>query len=294
MTDRVEMPEQPRAHQRSGPCIVAGQPAVHLRAPDGAQATVLLHGGHLVSWIPAGSEEQLYLSPTAVYDGQTAVRGGVPVIFPQFGRQGTLPKHGFARERAWQLEEVKVRGDHAFAVLTLTDDDATRAIWPHAFTLELTVSVDGPRLEMELAVTNNGQAPFEFQAALHTYLATADVRRAQLEGLIGQNYQDMVADQPRQQWIDVVTIAQEIDRIYWQPPQELTLREAGRRVLVQRQGFEDVVLWNPGPEQAALMPDLPDDDWLQMLCVEPAQIGNPVRLAPGQDWAAMQTLVVAT
>jgi glucose-6-phosphate 1-epimerase len=40
-----------------------GQPALHLRAPDGAQATVLLHGGHLVSWVPAGGEEQLYLSP---------------------------------------------------------------------------------------------------------------------------------------------------------------------------------------------------------------------------------------
>ena len=32
-----------------------GHPAVALRAPDGARATVLLHGGHLVSWIPAGS-----------------------------------------------------------------------------------------------------------------------------------------------------------------------------------------------------------------------------------------------
>jgi glucose-6-phosphate 1-epimerase len=40
----------------------------------------------------------------------------------------------------------------------------------------------------------------------------------------------------------------------------------------------------PVPELA----DLPDDDWLQMLCVEAAQIGRPVTLAPGQDWVARQ------
>ena len=38
-----------------------GQPAMRLRAPDGAEATVLLHGGHIVSWIPAGDVERLYL-----------------------------------------------------------------------------------------------------------------------------------------------------------------------------------------------------------------------------------------
>ena len=45
------------------PLTVLGQPAMRLRAPDGAEATVLLHGGHIVSWIPAGDQERLYLSP---------------------------------------------------------------------------------------------------------------------------------------------------------------------------------------------------------------------------------------
>jgi glucose-6-phosphate 1-epimerase len=186
-----------------------------------------------------------------------------------------------------------VRGEHAFAVLTLEDDAETRALWPHAFTLELTVSVDSRRLDMELAVVNRGDTPFDFQAALHTYFATGDVRRLQLEGLIGQNYQDTVLDQPRQQWIDVVTVAQELDRIYWQPPTALTLREIGRKLEFTRQGFEDLVVWNPGPERCAAIADLPDDAWLQFLCVEAAQIGNPVPLAPGEEWAAMQTLVAA-
>ena len=187
----------PRASQPTGACLFDGQPAVHLRSPAGAQATVLLHGAHVVSWIPALGEEQLYLSPTSALGGTAAVRGGVPVIFPQFNQQGPLPKHGFARNRAWALQEATVRGEHAFAVLRLDADEATRAIWPHGFALEMTVSVDARRLEMELAVINTGDSTIDFQAALHTYLRCGDVGRAQLEGLQGVNYQDAVLDQPR-------------------------------------------------------------------------------------------------
>lgn len=282
----------PHAARPTGPCLFAGQPAVHLRAPDGAQATVLLHGGQVVSWLPALGEEQLYLSPASAFGGTAAVRGGVPVIFPQFNQQGPLPKHGFARHRAWTLQEALVRGDHAFAVLRLDADDATRAIWPQPFALEMTVSVDGPRLEMELAVINTGDHAIDFQAALHTYLRCADVRQAQLEGLMNVNYQDAVLDQPRQQWVDVVTVAQELDRIYWDAPRTLLLREAGRKLHILSSGFEDTVVWNPGPDKCAALADMPDDDWLTMLCVEAAQIGNPVRLAPGEEWTGMQTLVL--
>lgn len=287
--------ELPRASRPTGPCEFQGQPAVHLRAPDGAQATVLLHGGQVVSWIPAGAEEQLFLSPSSSFGGGAAVRGGVPVIFPQFNLRGDLPvKHGFARNRAWTLDQAQVRGGHAFAVLRLEDDAATRALWPHAFTLELTVSVDAGRLDMELAVLNRGDQPFDCSVALHTYLAVADVRRAQLEGLIGQNYLDAVSGETREQWIDVVTVAQELDRIYWHAPDELLLREPGRRLTIASQGFEDVVVWNPGPLLCTKLPDMPIDGWLNMLCVEAAQIGAPIHLAPGDEWAGMQTLILTS
>ena len=146
----------------------AGQPAVALQSPDGARATVLLHGAHLVSWIPAGGEEQLYLSPTSRYGAGQSVRGGVPVIFPQFAARGPLPRHGLVRTRAWELEEAIVRGRHAQAVLRLRADDETRRHWPHAFEAEITVSVAGRQVDIELAVTNTGETAFEFTAALHT------------------------------------------------------------------------------------------------------------------------------
>ena len=270
------------------PTTVLGQPAMWLRAPDGAEATVLLHGGQLVSWIPAGDQERLYLSPLAMAGGSNAVRGGIPVCFPQFAKRGPLPQHGFVRNRAWSWAEGDQRGDVMIGVLKLSDDAATRAIWPHAFEAELSFSLSGLQLDVELAVINTGDTPFDFTAALHTYLKVDDVRRARLGGLYGVKYVDSLSGAEQPQEMDPFSFAGEIDRIYLDAKGPLNLATAMGRMTISRDGFDDVVVWNPGPAKAAAMADLPDDGWLQMLCVEAATIGRPVTLSPGQDWVARQ------
>lgn len=269
---------------------VLGQPAMRLRAPDGAEATVLLHGAHLVSWIPAGDQERLYLSPQSVAGEGQAVRGGVPVVFPQFARRGPLPAHGIARYRGWQWVEGGVRAGAATGVLRLVANDATRAIWPHDFEAELSFSLSGLQLDIELAVLNTGSAPFDFCAALHTYLAVDDVRRARLGGLWGTAYFDSVQQAPHRQEIDPQGFAGEIDRIYWKTPGPLWLASALGRMTIGQEGFADTVVWNPGPERAAALADLPDADWTRFVCVEAAQIGEPVQLAPGEEWVGRQRL----
>ena len=268
-----------------------GHPAVALQAADGARATVLLHGGHLVSWIPAGGQEQLYVSPTSRYGDGEAVRGGVPVIFPQFSTRGTLPRHGLVRTRAWEFVDMPSHGAHAQAVLRFVADDATRALWPHEFEAEITVSLVGQQLDVEFAVTNTGDTDFEFTVALHTYLRTNDVLKAQLEGLQGVKYEDNTTGQWQQQWGDITQVVGEVDRLYHDAPGTLTLREMGRKLAIVHADFTDVVVWNPGPEKAAQLNDLPDDDWQKMLCVEAARVIDPVTLAPGEEWAGMQTLI---
>ena len=270
---------------------VLGQPAMWLRAPDGAQATVLLHGAHIVSWIPAGDQERLYLSPLAKAGPGQAVRGGIPVVFPQFEQRGPLPRHGLARTRSWQWVEGQARDGAVLGVLRLTSDAQTRAIWPHEFELELTLSVRGLELDIELAVTNSGQSSFPFTAALHTYLLCDDVRRAKLAGLYDVEYVDSLTGLTQRQEIDPFSFAGEIDRLYVDAPSPQSLATAMGRMQLQREGFPDVVVWNPGPLKAAALLDLPDDDWLRMLCIEAACIHQPVLLAPGQDWAARQSLV---
>jgi glucose-6-phosphate 1-epimerase len=268
-----------------------GHPAVALQSSDGARATVLLHGGHLVSWIPAGGEEQLYVSPTSRYGEGQAVRGGVPVIFPQFAERGPLPRHGLLRTRGWQLADTTSHGSHAQAVLRFVADDATRAIWPHQFEAEITVSIVGRQLDVEFAVTNAGDAGFEFAVALHSYLRTNDVLKAQLEGLQGVRYEDNTTGQWQQQWGDVTQVVGEIDRLYHDAAGPLTLRELGRKVAIARSDFTDVVVWNPGPVKAAQLSDMPADDWQKMLAVEAARVIDPVTLPPGEEWAGMQTFI---
>lgn len=267
-----------------------GQPALCLKAPDGAQATVLVHGAHVVSWIPAGGEEQLYLSPTSKYGVGASVRGGVPVIFPQFNQRGPLPRHGLVRTRSWEPSEQVLRDGHAIGVMRFTDDMATRAHWPQGFEAELTVSVAGRQLDIELAIVNTGDTSFSFMAALHTYLRCHDAMKIQLEGLQNCDYEDALLGQSGRQWGDVLTLAGPIDRVYHAVPHALTLREIGRRTSIAMTGFDDVVVWNPGVEGAAALADMPDEDWQHMLCVEAARIREPVILAPGSDWAGLQSL----
>jgi len=278
-----------------------GMDALELRSPDGASATLLLHGAHLVSWVPAGAGEQLYVSPRSSYASGQAVRGGIPVCFPQFAERGPLPKHGFARTRPWQLVMAERGEDDALAVLRLSDDAGTRLIWPHAFEAELSVRLTARSLEIELACENKGEQTFSFTAALHSYLRVQDLADASLIGLGGLHYWDSVDQVERQQRSDMLLPgspgAEDLDRIYHQLKQDLTLREQGddgktRELLIRQQGFEDAVVWNPGAAKCAALADMPPDGYRQMLCVEAAAVEHPLLLEPGQSWIGMQSLTL--
>ena len=272
-----------------------GLDVVELTAPDGARAIVALHGAQVLSWTPAaGGEEQLYLSPRSGFATGQAIRGGVPVCFPQFSDRGPLPKHGFARTRPWQLVSAEQGADDALAVLRLSDDAATRLLWPHAFEAELSVRIAGQTLELELACENRGEEAFEFTAALHSYLRVADIDEASVQGLAGLNYWDSAAKLEQQQRVNLLLPAGELDRIYFGVPGDLLLKDDGERQLtVRHQGFADAVVWNPGAEKCAQLPDMPPEGYRQMLCIEAASIGQPVRLAPGESWAGLQSLTRA-
>ncbi|MFT7722822.1 MAG: D-hexose-6-phosphate mutarotase [Roseateles sp.] len=275
-----------------------GLDAVELTAPDGATATLSRHGGHLLSWRPAGAPEQLYLSPRSEYLAGKAIRGGVPVCFPQFAERGPLAKHGFARTLPWELASQEQGRDDALAVLRLRDGEATRAAWPHAFELELSVRVGGRTLDIELACENLGDAPLQFTAALHTYLRVADLDAVSVQGLSGLRYFDSVKQADALQRMDLLLTGEngvlDLDRIYFGVKERpLLVAEDRRQLIVRQQGFDDTVVWNPGPERCARLADMPPDGWSEMLCVEAACIGRPVELQAGEAWVGRQSLELA-
>jgi len=87
--------------------VFAGLPATELQLSCGDRLVVAQHGAHVLSWMAAG-RERLYLSPKSIMDGQAAIRGGIPVCFPQFNMRGELPKHGFARHLPWTVSPARL------------------------------------------------------------------------------------------------------------------------------------------------------------------------------------------
>src|SRR5678816_82938 len=72
-----------------------GLPMVAVTATDGARFEAYLHGAHVTSWRTAGDgDERLFVSSEAHFEDGAAIRGGIPVCFPQFADQGPLPMHG--------------------------------------------------------------------------------------------------------------------------------------------------------------------------------------------------------
>lgn len=269
-----------------------GQPALRLATPDGASAVVSLCGAQVLSWIPAAGEERLYLSPEAVLDGSAPIRGGVPVCFPQFAGLGALPKHGFLRTARWEAADQRCGDAYAIATFRITDSAETRALWPHPFAAELTVAIDGDRLDIEFEVENPSDAPFSFTAALHTYLRVREVELARLEGLHGTEYRDSAnGDRVVLERGEAVIVEAETDRIYRNATRPLLLRDGGRSVAIQAQGFPDVVVWNPWETRCAQLSDMPAKGFRHMLCVEAAAVHTPIELAPGANWFGRQTLV---
>jgi len=266
-------------------------PAVTIRAADGAQATVTLYGGHLVAWQTSDGQERLFCSRDSALDGSRAIRGGVPVIFPQFGARGTGMRHGFARVATWQLESTGDADGAAHAVFTLQHTDLPDAIattWPWAFTLRLRVAVKAQALELSLSVHNTGEQAFPFSAALHSYFAIDQLSEARIGGLQRVRYSDETP-QDALQAEELLQFADKLDRIYYQLPGALTLQSGSHTLRLEQQGFTDAVVWNPGAQDAAALPDLADDEYQRFICIEPALI-QPDTLAAGAEWTGRQHL----
>lgn len=269
---------------------IDGQPKTVLTSTEGSTVEVYLHGAHVTSWRPAGMGEQLFLSGKSAFGDGAAIRGGVPVIFPQFSLLGPLPRHGFVRNHAWEM--VRQTGDEATFVHT--DNDKTREIWPHGFRAAFSVRVESHRLEMELRIVNTGGTVFDFSSALHTYLRVSDVHTATVEGLQGLTFRDANTMVEHLESPRCIEFGQEVDRLYYDVGERpLTLRDGEREIIVTAEGFPDAVVWNPGKAKSDNLGDMEPDGWLRFVCIEAAAAHERVGLSPGEEWRGRQVLTLA-
>jgi glucose-6-phosphate 1-epimerase len=121
-----------------------------------ASVAVCLLGGTVVSYVGGDGRERLLLSKEAELDGSKPLRGGVPLVFPQFGAgpfKG-MASHGFARTATWAVaREPRTTASGLVEVaFSLQDNEASLKLWPHPFRLEHVVRFGDDLLETEYVV----------------------------------------------------------------------------------------------------------------------------------------------
>ncbi|XP_020220689.1 putative glucose-6-phosphate 1-epimerase [Cajanus cajan] len=274
---------------------INGLDKVLLRESRGSSAEVYLYGGHVTSWKSDHGEELLFLSSKAIFKPPKAIRGGIPICFPQFGGLGTLDQHGFARNRFWNIDDDPPPFptntlSKAFVDLILKPSEEDMKSWPHSFEYRLRIAL-GPggdlMLTSRIRNTNSDGKPFSFTFAYHTYFSVSDISEVRVEGLETLDYLDNLQNKERfTEQGDALTFESEVDKIYLSTPTKIAIidHEKKRTFVVRKDGLPDAVVWNPWDKKAKAMADFGDDEYKHMLCVEAAAIEKPITLKPGEEW----------
>lgn len=263
-----------------------GLSKVLVQTPD-SSGEVYLHGAHVTSWKPTGTGDTLFVSEKSRWEDGRAIRGGIPICFPWFrdlADNPRAPQHGFARIKAWQLRSIRATGDTVTVAMSTSSDAESREWWPHDFRLTYRVTF-GNNLELELEMENTGLSPLRFEEALHTYHRVGNAGEIQIEGLDGIAYLDNTDSNRRCLQSGTVVFDSQLDRIYLETGHPLRLidPQLGRQVNVAKAHSLTTVVWNPWKEGARSMPDLGDEEWMQMVCIEASNIRDfAIDLQPGQ------------
>ncbi|MBD1559313.1 D-hexose-6-phosphate mutarotase [Vibrio sp. S9_S30] len=232
-----------------------------------ATAGISLHGGHVVSFKPTGQQDLIWMSKEANFDGKAALRGGVPVCWPWFGRIAT-PAHGFARISQWELIEHRENTEGVIVSLGLKASEDTLAVWNHQFEAILNVEISDD-LTITLDVRNTDTTEWTFSGALHTYLNVGSIHDTETTGM-GAEFIDGLNANQMTQGGHTLTLTESIDRVYTQPEEQIKVADNffNRTLIVENQGHNSAVLWNPWKDGAEGMSDMQNDGYLTMLCVE--------------------------
>lgn len=275
---------------------------VVLRNPQGASAQVSLHGGQVTSWRNEHGEELLFTSSKAIFKPPKAMRGGIPICFPQFGNCGSLELHGFARNKVWAIDDnpplLHPNDSHgkSFIDLLLKPSEDDLKCWPHSFEFRLRVSlaINGDLTLISRVRNVNGKL-FSFSFAYHTYFLVSDISEVRIEGMETCDYLDNLCQRERfTEQGDAITFESEVDRLYLSSRKVIAVldHEKKQTYVIRKEGLPDVVVWNPWEKKSKSMVDFGDEEYKQMLCVDAAAIEKPITLKPGEEWTGRLQLSV--
>ena len=231
--------------------------------------------------------ELLYLSPLVDVYPDNPIRGGIPLMFPQFGDSGPLRKHGFVRDLQWNLvaETQDTDSKNLSYVLDVKATDFPE--WPFDAALQFNACISLHTLSISLSVQNTGGQAFTFTGGFHPYFAISSRKDILLNGLDELPFRDSF---PGANAYELNSDAL-VERQYLGNA-EIRFYNGSNWLKITASGFDSWMVWNPGTAGAKKISDLPDADWDQFICIEPIILAEPKTLLPGDAFNGEMVVLV--
>ena len=283
--------------------MASNDPITIKHAKSGAQCTIYPFGAHVTSYKTAAGKELLFISRDAILDGSKAIRGGIPLCFPQFGQPDkSMPQHGFLRNNYWKECDGSRFDDDESAGISMELDlkdvvNSRGGKWDLDTKLDAkctyTIKINGNGFTTTICMENLGEEAYDFQVLLHNYFLVQerlalDGTMCNVKGLEGYSVSDKVSGEDYVLGADPVTIPEIIiDRVYTHQKDKMDLDltiTSGPKNNISLTASGEVdgtpvvvsgVVWNPHEEKTKAMGDFGDDQYQDMICVEPGLLtGN--------------------
>lgn len=229
-------------------------PILHIQTPL-CEARISLVGAHIMQWTPLGQRDVFFMSPELIVKKGKALRGGVPLCWPWFGKHPEDPtksSHGVARTALWTHTQTEENKDGSLRIV-LTLPPISPELPSAAYVIEL-----GDELIMSL-ITLDVPHHMPFSAAQHSYFAVSDYEQVAITGLEDCPFIEYAAAAD-EHCEDPLIPAGNIDRIYHPvgEEREIVIHDPAwnRSIKLMRLGSGSCIVWNPGAELAADIKDL--------------------------------------
>ena len=255
---------------------------------EDCQASISLFGGQVLSWQPTGEKEVFWLSYQSDYSTKTAIRGGIPICWPWFGKVENQLSHGFARTSHWQVEAINITAQKVDVIIKLSGEKFS-SHWPYQYELKQLLSF-GESFSQSLQITNLSNQTVDYTGALHSYFNVSGPQYISVPKLVALPYTDKLADSNQLPLLE--NCVGPIDRIYHGATKQMLVDKKWQRLIaIDSENAADWVLWNPGAITAQSMADIPNGGENGFVCLEAANI-NKRQIKPNQTITLGQTIKV--
>lgn len=260
-----------------------GLPLIRLETPT-CTAVMALQGAHLLKFSAKDGQPLLWVSPNCDFTPGAALRGGIPVCLPWFGVNAAdpkKPKHGFARNREWQLSDAQLltNGD---AEIIFNFVSPANELFNFDFSAQLIMTL-GTTIKLEIKITNHDKNAFDCSWVLHSYFPVKSLQNVRVKGVEERTYLDNLENHAAKTQQGAVNFPAEVDRVY--PAIENNLEIVGSpNITITHHNCPSVVVWNPGSANAAKIADIGAGSEQGFICVERgAVLGEKWNLAAGES-----------